>query len=87
MFARFGILILVTFIVGCASTGANILEGIREGMDKDEVLRSAGNPRRTYRTSGQDHWIYTFYQGDQEFSRTVDFEEGKVTKIGRPVAK
>lgn len=87
MLFRFAVLTILTFVLGCASSGGSVVDGIRDGMDKDQVLREAGNPRRTYRTSGQDHWIYTFYTGDQEFSRTVSFEDGKVTKVGRPVAK
>lgn len=84
---RFFVPVILTFVLGCATGGEHVVDGIREGMDKDQVLRDAGNPRRTYRTSGQDHWIYTFFRGEQEFSRTVSFEDGKVVKIGRPVAK
>lgn len=56
-------------------------------MDKDQVLNLAGGPRRTFRTDGQDHWIYVFFHEDQEWIRQVDFSSGRVVKVGRPVSK
>jgi outer membrane protein assembly factor BamE (lipoprotein component of BamABCDE complex) len=79
--------LLLIFAIGCASSGGNVVDSLREGMDKDEVLRKAGDPKRTYRSNGQDHWIYVFYKTSEEYSRTVTFEDGKIIRIGRAVAK
>lgn len=71
----------------CSSAPKHLVEDVKEGMDKDQVLDTAGNPARTFRTNGQDHWIYVFYQGSQEMARDVVFEENRVVSIGRPVGK
>lgn len=63
------------------------LDKLKVGMDKDEVLRSAGNPRRTFREKGQDNWIYVYFHGDTELNRIVVFEDGKVAKVNRPFKK
>ncbi len=82
----FGLIILLT--TSCASPSlTSTLDKLDEGMDKDMVLNKAGNPKYTFRANGQDHWVYVFFQDNQEFSRQVDFLDGKVVKIGRPVAK
>jgi hypothetical protein len=75
-------------LVACASnTVSTALEKVRVGMDKDKVLDAAGNPKRTFRESMQDHWIYTYFKDDHEYRRDVVFEDGKVVKITRPVAR
>lgn len=79
--------ILFLALAACATTVEHSLESVKPGMDKDEVLRSAGNPRRTFREKGQDHWIYVFFKNDQEMNRIVVFEDGKVASVGRPRAK
>jgi outer membrane protein assembly factor BamE (lipoprotein component of BamABCDE complex) len=78
---------LFLLLSGCATPGGQLFNEVREGMDKDTVLHTAGNPKYTFRSNGQDHWVYTFFEKDQEFSRQVDFLDGKVTKIGKPIAK
>jgi len=76
------------FLSACASVSVEQnLEKLNVGMDKDEVLRVAGNPRRTFRERGQDNWIYVFYRGETEMNRIVVFEDGKVAKINRPYKK
>lgn len=82
---RVQIWLVMLFLVGCASTPS--LDSIRPGMDKDEVLREVGNPKRTFRANSQDHWIYVYFVGEQEYARQIDFAQGKVVKVGRPVAK
>ncbi len=87
MIWRVGIFLFALLIVGCATSGTSVVDRLREGMDKDEVLREAGDPKRTYRSNGQDHWIYVHYKKSEEYTRTVSFEDGKIVKIGRAVAK
>lgn len=72
----------------CASVSVeDSLEKLKVGMDKDEVLRSAGNPKRTFREKGQDNWIYVYFRGDTEMNRIVRFEDGKVARVDRPFKK
>lgn len=68
---------------GCTSV-PGALDEVRPGQDKDSVLRSAGNPARTFRENNQDHWIYLYYQKDQQWLRDVIFEDGKVARVTRP---
>jgi outer membrane protein assembly factor BamE (lipoprotein component of BamABCDE complex) len=76
------------FLSACVSLSLErSLEKLKVGMDKDEVLRAVGNPRRTFRERGQDNWIYVFYRGESEMNRIVVFEDGKVAKINRPFKK
>jgi outer membrane protein assembly factor BamE (lipoprotein component of BamABCDE complex) len=63
------------------------LQHVQPGMSKTEVLEAAGNPKRTYREHGQDHWIYVYFAGNRELSREVVFEAGKVEKVSRPRTK
>lgn len=63
------------------------LDRVQPGMDKSAVLDSAGNPKRTFREHGEDHWIYIYFEGGKELSREVIFEAGKVERITKPKAK
>ena len=82
------ILIFAFGLVGCSSVPVQqSLERVQIGMDKGAVLESAGNPKRTYREHGEDHWIYVYFEGDRELSREVVFESGKVERITKPRAK
>lgn len=74
-------------LAGCATNVPRALDAVRPGMDKDKVLESAGNPKRTFREASQDHWIYTYFQNDREWRRDITFEDGKVLRITRPLAK
>ena len=56
-------------------------------MDKAAVLETVGNPKRTYRDRGEDHWIYVYFDGERELSREVVFEGGKVERVTRARAK
>lgn len=87
MIRLFLLSILVLVFSACATKNPIHVDGIREGMDKAQALDVAGNPKRTFRTNGQDHWIYVFYKNDQELTRQIDFEDGKVVKIGRDAKK
>ena len=78
---------LALALAGCASSVPRALDDLRPGMDKDKVLNSAGNPKRTYRESAHDHWIYTYFANDKEWRREVVFEDGKVVKVTHPLAK
>lgn len=63
------------------------IDKITIGMDKDQVLDEIGDPKRTFRSNSQDHWIYVYFEENNEWRRQVDFRDGKVFKVGRPVAK
>lgn len=84
--AGWKISLLLFCITSCTSV-PQALEGLRPGADKDFVLSSAGNPTRTFRENGEDHWIYTYFAGDQQYLRDVVFEDGKVLRVTRPLAK
>ncbi|MBX3020309.1 MAG: outer membrane protein assembly factor BamE [Bdellovibrionales bacterium] len=74
-------------ITGCASIPQRDLENLRPGMDKDMVLNKVGNPKRTFRANGQDHWIYVYFENDIQMSRQLDFADGKLLKVGLPISK
>jgi hypothetical protein len=75
-------------VAGCSSMSVPAaLDRLRPGMDKPAVLDKAGNPTRTFREDGQDHWIYVYFRNDREWLRDVTFEDGKVAKVSRGVAK
>jgi hypothetical protein len=83
---RFRVMFIMLIVSGCASQ-VRVLDNVHEGMDKDEVLEAAGNPKRTFRSNSEDHWIYIFFKDDKEWDRQIDFKAGKVIRIGRPVPK
>lgn len=75
-------------LVGCSTTSvSSALDRLRPGMDKPTVLDRVGNPSRTFRENGQDHWIYVYYRNDREWMRNVIFEDGKILRVARGVAK
>ena len=79
------ICIFCLLLSGCAGSLPRAIEQIRTGMDKDQVLETAGNPQRTFRETSQDHWIYVYFNGEQQVLRDVTFEDGKVAQISRPI--
>lgn len=79
--------LLLLIFSACASNPSRQFDEIQAGMDKDVVLDRAGNPKRTFRTNSQDHWIYVYFENGEEWHRQVDFAEGKVLKVSRPLAK
>ena len=81
------VIFLTVLIAACSSTSKDFSAEVREGMDKDEVLKIAGSPKRTFRSNSQDHWIYVFFKKEDEYSRQVSFEDGKVVKVSRPSQK
>lgn len=79
---------LFLVLAGCSSTPVQkSLDQIGPGMDKDQVLEKAGNPKRTYREEMQDHWIYVYFTDQKEWHREVVFESGKVVKVTSPTGK
>lgn len=80
------LLAVASLLTACASPPLSP-DGVKPGMDKDQVLESAGNPKRTYRTNGQDFWVYVYYQGQEEIQKHVAFEDGRVVGIIRPTSK
>jgi len=73
-------------LTSCASPRHQEIHGVREGMDKDDVLEQAGDPRRTFRAEGKDHWIYVFQKDNKLMLQQIDFEQGKVVRVGQPKA-
>jgi len=85
---RLGFLVLGFLLLsGCSTAPIGDLDQVRPGMDKDYVLTKVGNPKRTFRSNGQDHWIYVYFKDEVELTRQIDFSDGKVLKIGRPISK
>lgn len=73
-------------ITACSSLPEN-LQQVRAGMDKDQVLQIAGNPKFTFRENSQDHWAYLYFSNNQEWRRDIVFENGKVIRVTKPVTK
>ena len=84
---RFWLGLFVLLLTGCATPVHQAIEDVRAGMDKDQVLNLAGNPKRTFREKNQDHWVYIYFTEDQQYMRIIVFDDGKVIRITRPVAK
>ena len=87
MIARYTLFFALFLAAGCATVPSSDSDQVREGMDKAQVLEAAGNPKRTVRANGQDHWIYVFFVNGEEHSRQITFEDGKVVKVGRALGK
>jgi len=81
--------IMVWALWGCASNGGPSPSAaqVRVGMDKDSVLELAGSPKRTFRSNGQDHWVYVFFQGEEEMAQLITFADNRVLKIGSVIPK
>ena len=79
-----GVLITATLILSGCTSVQGALDEVRPGQDKDSVLHAAGNPARTFRENNQDHWIYVYYQKNQQWLRDVIFDDGKVIRVTRP---
>jgi len=75
----FGLFALIS--VGCATPAHQNLERISLGMDKTQVLDTAGNPKRTARKDSGDLWTYVYYIGDKHFEREIRFEQGHVVDV------
>ncbi len=85
---RIDVPLLLLLLSACASKPPlNPAHRAQVGMDKDQVLQSLGNPKYTYRGSGQDHWVYVTYRGTEEVQEYVTFEDGRVVRIHRPTPK
>ena len=84
---RFAFVLSLSLLAACATTSKHGLERVKEGMDKDAVLDTAGSPTRTYRTSSQDHWIYVYFEGAEEMNRDLVFEDGRLVKLSKPMGK
>lgn len=69
------------FIFGCATPAHQRLDRLTTGMDKAEVLDTAGNPKRTQRLNDGDLWTFVYYVGDRHFEREIRFENGHVVVI------
>lgn len=68
-------------VAGCATPLHQRLESVADGMDKTQVLDTAGTPKRTHRLNSGDVWTYVYYVGNRHFERDVRFESGHVVMI------
>ncbi|MGE4130939.1 MAG: outer membrane protein assembly factor BamE [Bdellovibrionales bacterium] len=80
---RFVVLLPFLWMAACSSI-PTLLNDIKPGMDKDQVLDRVGNPKRTFRDRGYDNWTYIYHNNNQWWRRDVVFENGKVIKVTRP---
>lgn len=68
-------------LTGCATSQIQRLENVKVGMDKTEVLETAGNPKYTQRKNSADIWVYIYYVGEKKFERGLRFENSRLTEI------
>lgn len=68
-------------LAGCATPLHQRLTGVAAGMDKTQVIDTAGTPKRTQRVNDGDVWTYVYYIGDRHFERDIRFESGHVVTV------
>ena len=78
---------VVAGLCACQSTPINDFAKVKEGMEKDVVLETAGSPTITRRWHGKDRWIYEFKTRNAQDTqiREVHFAEGKAVYVGTRV--
>ena len=83
-------LILATLLtlVDCTSMPTSeALDRVHPGMDKNDVLELAGNPRHSYRSQSRDNWVFRYFRDGKEHIRRVQFENGRVVSVGPAALK
>ena len=82
-------LIALSLLSACQTPRYKEFTGIKPGMQKDQVLETAGGPTVSRRWNGKDRWIYNYAttpEGTQ--TREVHFEDGKAVYVGaKPIPK
>ena len=74
--------ILLATASACQTNETKAYNKLKPGMDKDDVLDTMGDPRRTHRSHGQDRWQYVYYENSQKVTKEVKFEEGNAIYVG-----
>ena len=76
-----------TVLLACATSPNKALNRLQVGMDKDDVLGAVGNPKRTFRSDDQDHWLFVYFEEGKEMRRQLDFKSGRLIVIGPALPK
>lgn len=73
-------------VTGCQSPRYKEFTNVKQGMEKDLVLKAAGNPTIARRWNGKDRWIYSYIQTpDGPQTREVHFQDGRAVYVGTKV--
>lgn len=72
----------LSLVVGCQTNLKNQFDGLKLGMDKDQVLSAIGGPRAVTRFHGKDRWFLMFYQDGMRYEKEIHFTNGVATYIG-----
>ncbi len=68
-------------ISACTTPRPKKFESLSLGQTKSDVIDLVGNPKISKREKGRDFWIYSYFEGEQEFRKSVEFEKGKVVQL------
>jgi len=74
-------LALTLLLSACTSPRPKKFESLSLGQTKSDVIDLIGNPKISKREKGRDFWIFSYFEGEQEFRKSVEFEKGKVVKL------
>jgi len=80
------VLVACHLMTACQTSRYKSFEGIRPGMNKAEVIETAGGPNRAMRWRGLDRWIYIYedHPGSR-LVREVHFDQDTATYVGEAV--
>jgi outer membrane protein assembly factor BamE (lipoprotein component of BamABCDE complex) len=74
------------FLLGCQTTRYHETQSIKPGMDKSEVIETAGGPNRSERYHDEDQWTYTDPSAPPDGKvREVHFVDGQAVYVGPPI--
>ncbi|MCB0361536.1 MAG: hypothetical protein KDD35_02375 [Bdellovibrionales bacterium] len=76
-----GVFLCFFFLSSCATPAHTAFESIRLGQRKSDVVELMGSPQKSKRLKGQDHWEYSFRKGQDEITKKIVFEEGRVVDV------
>jgi outer membrane protein assembly factor BamE (lipoprotein component of BamABCDE complex) len=75
-----------SLLLSCQSPRYKEFSEVKQGMEKDLVLKAAGNPTVARRWNGKDRWIYYYVQTpDGPQTREVHFQDGRAVYVGTKV--
>lgn len=81
------LILVITMFLGACSTASKTeveeFKGVKNGMDKSEVLDILGSPKTSYHSNGKDVWNYEIYEKENKFRREIHFQKGLVTYNGK----
>lgn len=76
------VIVLALLTSACQTSMLKQFDGVKPGMEKDDVLDLMGSPDQTQRSQGKDRWYYTFYDKKIRFQKEVQFFEGSAIYVG-----